>query len=40
MILMTSSTAGLYGYRNRAPYAAAKWGVIGLAKTLAMELGP
>ncbi len=39
-ILITSSTAGQYGYPNRAPYAAAKWGVIGLAKTLAMELGP
>ena len=39
-IILTSSTAGLYGYPNRAPYAAAKWGVIGLMKTLAMELGP
>jgi NAD(P)-dependent dehydrogenase (short-subunit alcohol dehydrogenase family) len=39
-ILITSSTAGLFGYPNRAPYAAAKWAVIGLAKTLAMELGP
>lgn len=39
-ILITSSTAGLHGYPNRAPYCAAKWGVIGLAKTLAMELGP
>lgn len=39
-ILITSSTAGQYGYPNRAPYAAAKWGVIGLGKTLAMELGP
>lgn len=39
-IIFTSSTAGLYGYPNRAPYAAAKWGVIGLMKTLAMELGP
>ena len=39
-MVMTSSTAGQYGYPNRAPYAAAKWGVIGLAKTLAMELGP
>ena len=39
-ILITSSTAGQYGYPNRAPYAAAKWGMIGLAKTLAMELGP
>jgi NAD(P)-dependent dehydrogenase (short-subunit alcohol dehydrogenase family) len=39
-IIVTSSTAGQYGYPNRAPYAAAKWGVIGLMKTLAMELGP
>lgn len=39
-ILITSSTAGQYGYPNRAPYAAAKWAVIGLMKTLAMELGP
>jgi len=39
-IILTSSTAGIYGYPNRAPYAAAKWGVIGLMKTLAMELGP
>lgn len=39
-IVLMSSTAGIYGYPNRAPYAAAKWGVIGLMKTLAMELGP
>ncbi len=39
-IILTSSTAGQFGYPNRAPYAAAKWGVIGLTKTLAMELGP
>ncbi|UWQ31734.1 SDR family oxidoreductase [Leisingera sp. M527] len=39
-IIVTSSTAGLYGYPNRAPYASAKWAVIGLMKTLAMELGP
>ncbi|MEM9736137.1 MAG: SDR family oxidoreductase [Pseudomonadota bacterium] len=39
-ILLTSSTAGLHGYPNRSPYAAAKWALIGLAKTLAMELGP
>jgi NAD(P)-dependent dehydrogenase (short-subunit alcohol dehydrogenase family) len=37
---VTSSTAGQYGYPYRAPYAAAKWAVIGLTKTLAMELGP
>jgi len=39
-LIVTSSTAGVFGYPNRAPYAAAKWGVIGLMKTLAMELGP
>ncbi|NNK78115.1 MAG: SDR family oxidoreductase, partial [Litoreibacter sp.] len=39
-IVLTSSTAGMYGYPNRAPYAAAKWAVIGLMKTLSMELGP
>jgi NAD(P)-dependent dehydrogenase (short-subunit alcohol dehydrogenase family) len=39
-ILFTSSTAGLHGFPNRAPYAAAKWAVIGLMKTVAMELGP
>lgn len=39
-IVLTSSTAGIYGYPMRAPYAAAKWAVIGLMKTLAMELGP
>jgi NAD(P)-dependent dehydrogenase (short-subunit alcohol dehydrogenase family) len=35
-----SSTAGLFGYGLRTPYAAAKWGVIGLTKSLAVELGP
>ncbi|MEM6375620.1 MAG: SDR family oxidoreductase [Pseudomonadota bacterium] len=40
LILMTSSTAGLFGYPYRSPYAAAKWAIIGLTKTLAMELGP
>lgn len=40
VMVFTSSTAGIFGYPNRAPYAAAKWGIIGLMKTLAMELGP
>lgn len=40
VILLSSSTSGLHGHPARAPYCAAKWGVIGLAKTLAMELGP
>lgn len=39
-IIYTSSTAGIYGYPNRAPYSAAKWAIIGLMKTAAMELGP
>lgn len=39
-MLLTTSTAGFHGYPHRAPYAAAKWAVIGLMKTLAMELGP
>ena len=39
-IISLSSTAGWHGYPLRAPYAAAKWGVIGLTKSLAMELGP
>ena len=39
-IINLSSTAGLYGFGNRTPYAAAKWAVIGLTKSLAVELGP
>ena len=39
-VIFTSSTAGLFGYPNRAPYAAAKWAIIGLMKTVAMEAGP
>lgn len=39
-IVNISSTAGLFGYPLRSPYAAAKWAVIGLTKTWAMELGP
>jgi NAD(P)-dependent dehydrogenase (short-subunit alcohol dehydrogenase family) len=40
VILIISSTSGLFGVPNRAPYVTAKWGLIGLMKTLAMELGP
>ena len=40
VILITSSSAGLHGFPNRAAYASAKWAEIGLMKTLAMELGP
>jgi NAD(P)-dependent dehydrogenase (short-subunit alcohol dehydrogenase family) len=38
-IVNISSTGGLFGYPDRSPYAAAKWGLIGLTKTWAMELG-
>lgn len=40
LIIITSSTAGLFGYPLRSPYATAKWGLVGLTKTLAGELGP
>ena len=39
-IINLSSTAGLFGFGNRTPYAAAKWAVIGFTKSLAIELGP
>ena len=39
-IVLTSSTSGQWGVPTRAPYVAAKWGILGLMKTLAMELGP
>ena len=38
-IINMASIAGRYGFANRSPYAATKWGVIGLTKTLAVELG-
>lgn len=39
-VVLMSSAAGRLGYPMRAPYAVAKWGVVGLKETLAMELGP
>jgi NAD(P)-dependent dehydrogenase (short-subunit alcohol dehydrogenase family) len=38
-IINLSSIAGRLGYPLRSPYCAAKWGVIGFTKSLAMELG-
>jgi NAD(P)-dependent dehydrogenase (short-subunit alcohol dehydrogenase family) len=38
-IINISSTAGLMGYPLRTPYASAKWAVIGLTRSLAIELG-
>jgi NAD(P)-dependent dehydrogenase (short-subunit alcohol dehydrogenase family) len=39
-IVNLSSAAGKFGFSLRAPYAAAKWGVVGFTKSLAIELGP
>lgn len=39
-IVLTSSAAGLMAYANIAHYVAAKHGVVGLMRTLALELGP
>lgn len=39
-IVNLSSAAGRLGYPFRTPYAAAKWGVVGLTQSLAKELGP
>jgi len=39
-IINISSSAGFFGCPKRAPYVASKWAVIGITKTLAMELGP
>ena len=38
-IINLSSAAGRFGFALRAPYAAAKWGVIGFTKSLSIELG-
>lgn len=38
-IVNLSSVAGRVGFALRAPYAAAKWGVIGFTKSLSIELG-
>jgi NAD(P)-dependent dehydrogenase (short-subunit alcohol dehydrogenase family) len=39
-ILAISSVAGRLGYGYRTPYAATKWAIVGLVKSLASELGP
>jgi NAD(P)-dependent dehydrogenase (short-subunit alcohol dehydrogenase family) len=39
-IVNLSSAAGRFGFAQRSPYAAAKWGVVGFTKSLAIELGP
>ena len=39
VILNASSVVGIYGNIGQTNYAAAKWGVIGMTKTWAKELG-
>jgi NAD(P)-dependent dehydrogenase (short-subunit alcohol dehydrogenase family) len=38
-IILTSSTQGQHGTLNGAAYSASKWGIIGLMKSAALELG-
>ena len=38
-IVNLSSGAGIMGFPLRSPYAASKWAVVGITKSLAMELG-
>lgn len=39
-IINISSTSGLYGTPQLATYCMSKWGILGLTKTLAKEVGP
>jgi NAD(P)-dependent dehydrogenase (short-subunit alcohol dehydrogenase family) len=39
-IINIASNAAFFGFPLRSPYAASKWAIIGLTKTMAMELGP
>jgi len=39
-IVAMGSVAGRLGYAYRTPYAATKWAIVGLVKSLAIELGP
>lgn len=38
-VVNLSSAAGKFGYALRTPYASAKWAVVGLTQSLAIELG-
>ena len=39
-VILTSSTQGQHGTKYGAAYSASKWGIIGLMKSAALELGP
>ncbi|MBX3619473.1 MAG: SDR family oxidoreductase [Rhizobacter sp.] len=40
VLIAMGSVAGRLGYPLRTPYAASKWAIVGLMKSLAIELGP
>ncbi|MBN8414406.1 MULTISPECIES: SDR family oxidoreductase [Halomonas] len=40
LLVNLASVAGRLGFAYRTPYAASKWAVVGLTKSLACELGP
>jgi NAD(P)-dependent dehydrogenase (short-subunit alcohol dehydrogenase family) len=39
-LIAMGSVAGRLGYAFRTPYASTKWGIVGMMKSLAIELGP
>jgi len=39
-IVVISGTSGLRGYKHRAAYSSSKWALRGLARTVALEVGP
>jgi NAD(P)-dependent dehydrogenase (short-subunit alcohol dehydrogenase family) len=39
-LISMGSVAGRLGYALRTPYASSKWAIVGLTKSLAIELGP
>jgi NAD(P)-dependent dehydrogenase (short-subunit alcohol dehydrogenase family) len=39
-LIAMSSVAGRLGYAFRTPYASTKWAIVGMVKSLAIELGP
>jgi NAD(P)-dependent dehydrogenase (short-subunit alcohol dehydrogenase family) len=40
VLIAIGSVAGRLGYAFRTPYASSKWAIVGLTKSLAIELGP
>jgi NAD(P)-dependent dehydrogenase (short-subunit alcohol dehydrogenase family) len=39
-LIAMGSVAGRLGYAYRTPYAASKWAIVGMTRSLAIELGP